>query len=120
MNQIKNHKSMKHSRFTQVLFLLIISLSVVGGLQSQIIDTTINSCICTGGLAIDLTDDTQRVGDDISWTTASAADWRLISYSGFVLPDSILYHAADPLGPDGDEFFLSTDLPELDLSLIHI
>ena len=114
MNQIKNHKSMRYSRFTQVLFLLFTSLSIVGGLKGQTIDTTINSCICTGGLAIDLDNVDQRVGDVISWTSASAADWRIVSYSGYVLPDSILYHAADPFGPEGDEFFLSTDIPELD------
>jgi len=70
--------------------------------QSAItIDTTI-TCLCD--------DSGMKTKDSIVISSTSPKIW-LDSYSGFVLPDSVLYHEADETI---DEFYLSTDEPEKD------
>ncbi len=101
-NHFKNRKSMKHSRFTRVLFTLALSLTFLLGAQAQTIDTVVTQCNCTDDI---------RVKDSIAFKSNSSADWYLVSYTGYTLPDSILWHDADLLN---DEFYLSTDEPEKD------
>ena len=98
-----NLRSMNQARLTRwfamMLFLGIGSFSGFG--QIITIDSAY-TCICD--------DSGMRTKDSIVITSTSSKIW-LQSYTGYVLPDSVLYHEADD---SNDEFYLSTDEPEKD------
>jgi len=100
MNQIKNHKSMRYSRFTRALlfFALLASCLQIGRTQSTI-DVAPAMCI----------DDGVRIQETITISSPNGDAWYLSSYSPFILPNGVLF-----IDGVGDEFYLSGDNPALD------
>ena len=100
MNQIKNHKSMRFSRFTRALlfFALMTSCLQIGRSQSTV---DVAPAMCT--------DDGVRIQETITITSPTGDAWYLSSYSPFILPDGVLF-----IDGVGDEFYLSGDDPALD------
>ena len=70
--------------------------------EAQITVSDSTTCICS--------DDGPRIGDQFIFSSTSPV--YISRYSGFVLPDSVLYH--EPNSATSDEFYLSTDEPERD------
>jgi len=98
MNQIKNHKSMRYSRFTRALLFLALMASCLQIGRSQ---ATIAPAMCT--------DDGNRIQQTITIPSTFVGPWYIQSYSPFILPDGVLF-----IDGVGDEFYLSGDNPTLD------